>query len=124
MMASCNPSWRVIRISFPTRPCSSIASTSSECSGSSMESNTSFAHRRTSRRSLRGRLQFPVLIVDPSGVFMGFDFHITASGPRLIEINTNAGGALLNIEMRREQQACCEPAAAYLGDEPSAASLE
>jgi hypothetical protein len=29
-------------------------------------------------------------------VFMGYDFHLTAAGPRLIEINTNAGGALLN----------------------------
>ncbi|HLO64812.1 MAG TPA: hypothetical protein VK165_17770 [Azonexus sp.] len=29
-------------------------------------------------------------------VFMGYDFHLTASGPRLIEINTNAGGGLLN----------------------------
>jgi hypothetical protein len=30
------------------------------------------------------------------GVFMGYDFHLTPEGPRLIEINTNAGGALLN----------------------------
>jgi hypothetical protein len=30
------------------------------------------------------------------GVFMGYDFHVTPGGPRLIEINTNAGGALLN----------------------------
>jgi hypothetical protein len=30
------------------------------------------------------------------GVFMGYDFHVTPDGPRLIEINTNAGGALLN----------------------------
>jgi hypothetical protein len=29
-------------------------------------------------------------------VFMGYDFHIGPDGPRLIEINTNAGGALLN----------------------------
>ncbi len=29
-------------------------------------------------------------------VFMGYDFHLTADGPRLIEVNTNAGGALLN----------------------------
>jgi hypothetical protein len=31
-----------------------------------------------------------------TGVFMGYDFHLGAAGPRLIEINTNAGGALLN----------------------------
>ncbi|MFN6961982.1 MAG: hypothetical protein ACK4N6_07030, partial [Rhodocyclaceae bacterium] len=30
-----------------------------------------------------------------SGVFMGYDFHLTPEGPRLIEINTNAGGGLL-----------------------------
>lgn len=30
------------------------------------------------------------------GVFMGYDFHIGVEGPRLIEVNTNAGGALLN----------------------------
>lgn len=29
-------------------------------------------------------------------VFMGYDFHLTPDGPRLIEVNTNAGGALLN----------------------------
>ncbi|MBF0133198.1 MAG: hypothetical protein HQL75_11500 [Magnetococcales bacterium] len=28
-------------------------------------------------------------------VMMGYDFHITPEGPRLIEVNTNAGGALL-----------------------------
>lgn len=27
------------------------------------------------------------------GLFSGFDFHLTPEGPRLIEINTNAGGA-------------------------------
>ncbi|MDP2752730.1 MAG: hypothetical protein Q8O31_09035 [Rhodocyclaceae bacterium] len=29
------------------------------------------------------------------GVFFGYDFHLTPTGPKLIEINTNAGGALL-----------------------------
>ncbi|ABK45753.1 conserved hypothetical protein [Magnetococcus marinus MC-1] len=28
-------------------------------------------------------------------VMMGFDFHLTPQGPRLIEVNTNAGGGLL-----------------------------
>jgi hypothetical protein len=48
------------------------------------------------------------------GVFFGYDFHITPAGPKLIEINTNAGGALLNIELLRAQQACCPPVADYL----------
>ncbi|HUY62521.1 MAG TPA: hypothetical protein VMV50_01885 [Candidatus Paceibacterota bacterium] len=44
----------------------------------------------------------------PQGVFMGFDFHLGANGPRLIEINTNAGGPLLNAVLARAQQACCD----------------
>lgn len=31
-----------------------------------------------------------------AAVFMGYDFHLGPEGPRLIEVNTNAGGALLN----------------------------
>lgn len=31
----------------------------------------------------------------PCGALMGYDFHVSADGPQLIEINTNAGGALL-----------------------------
>ncbi|HXV08252.1 MAG TPA: hypothetical protein VD791_09495 [Burkholderiales bacterium] len=44
----------------------------------------------------------------PRGVFLGYDFHLADDGPRLIEINTNAGGALLNVELGRAQRACCE----------------
>jgi hypothetical protein len=43
----------------------------------------------------------------PLGVCMGFDFHIGALGPRLIEINTNAGGAMFNAALARAQEACC-----------------
>lgn len=43
----------------------------------------------------------------PHGVFMGYDFHVTPSGPKLIEINTNAGGAFLNAVLARSQQICC-----------------
>lgn len=41
------------------------------------------------------------------GVFFGYDFHLTNDGPRLIEINTNAGGALLLLHVAAAQQACC-----------------
>lgn len=44
----------------------------------------------------------------PRGVFLGFDFHLDAEGPKLIEINTNAGGALLNTALARAQEACCQ----------------
>jgi hypothetical protein len=44
------------------------------------------------------------------GVCMGYDFHLDASGPRLIEINTNAGGLLLNGVLARAASACCSEA--------------
>lgn len=48
------------------------------------------------------------------GVFMGYDFHVGRTGPQLIEINTNAGGALLNAVLARAQKACCDEIAALL----------
>jgi hypothetical protein len=45
----------------------------------------------------------------PGGAFMGYDFHLGAAGPRLIEINTNAGGAFLQAAALRAHHACCEP---------------
>jgi hypothetical protein len=39
---------------------------------------------------------------------MGYDFHLSALGPQLIEINTNAGGLLLNAALARAQDACCD----------------
>ncbi len=57
------------------------------------------------------------------GVFMGYDFHLGESGPRLIEVNTNAGGALLNglhtaalCQPERLDWLCCDP--------PSVADVE
>lgn len=43
----------------------------------------------------------------PAGAFMGYDFHLDEGGPKLIEINTNAGGAFLNAMLARAQRACC-----------------
>ncbi len=43
----------------------------------------------------------------PHGVFFGYDFHLTNDGPKLIEVNTNAGGALLLLHVASAQQACC-----------------
>jgi len=47
----------------------------------------------------------------PIGVFMGYDFHLGPDGPKLIEINTNAGGALINAYLLQAQRACCNEAA-------------
>jgi hypothetical protein len=41
------------------------------------------------------------------GVFFGYDFHLRDDAIGLIEINTNAGGAMLNAVMARAHQACC-----------------
>lgn len=43
----------------------------------------------------------------PAGVFMGYDFHLGEDAPRLIEVNTNAGGAFLNAVLARAQLPCC-----------------
>ncbi len=44
------------------------------------------------------------------GVFLGYDFHLGKEGSKLIEINSNAGGALLNVWLARAHSACeaCE----------------
>ena len=43
----------------------------------------------------------------PAGALMGYDFHLDDDGPKLIEVNTNAGGAFLNAVLARAQMACC-----------------
>ena len=43
----------------------------------------------------------------PAGALMGYDFHFDEDGPKLIEVNTNAGGAFLNAVLARAQTACC-----------------
>ncbi|MFZ2991047.1 hypothetical protein, partial [Ideonella sp.] len=45
--------------------------------------------------------------VGPLGVFYGHDFHAHGDQLGLIEVNTNAGGAMLNAVLARAQRACC-----------------
>lgn len=59
-----------------------------------------------------------------AGVFMGYDFHLGADGPRLIEINTNAGGAMLNALLGRAQRACCDDIASLESGPVAVAELE
>lgn len=60
--------------------------------------------RNLYRLSITERYQQQVLPLCPESarfdpghdsVMMGYDYHLTAEGPKLIEINTNAGGSLL-----------------------------
>lgn len=40
------------------------------------------------------------------GGLLGFDFHLGPDGPRLIEVNTNPGGLLLNAMLAKAQRLC------------------
>lgn len=42
----------------------------------------------------------------PLGVFFGYDFHLEGDAIGLIEINTNAGGAMLNAVMAQAHRSC------------------
>lgn len=54
----------------------------------------------------------------PRGVFLGYDFHLGPAGAQLIEINTNAGGGLLNAVLGRAQRACCDEVGAAVAGVP------
>ena len=42
------------------------------------------------------------------GVLMSYDFHVDGNIPKLIEINTNAGGVFLNYELLKVTHGCCD----------------
>ena len=58
------------------------------------------------------------------GVFFGYDFHVARSGMGLIEINTNAGGAMLNALVARAQRACCPPVQSLFPSSGAAGAFE
>jgi len=60
----------------------------------------------------------------PKGVFFGYDFHLTNDGPKLIEVNTNAGGALLLLHVASAQKACCSEVENFVTGRLDAADLE
>ncbi|MDP1534260.1 MAG: hypothetical protein Q8L92_11850, partial [Rubrivivax sp.] len=60
----------------------------------------------------------------PLGVFFGYDFHLSQGRLGLIEVNTNAGGAMLNAVMARAQRACCTAVAGMVPTLGSVASFE
>lgn len=69
----------------------------------------------------------PIARHDPGGarsVFMGYDFHIGPESVGLIEINSNAGGALLNAVLARAQRACCPEVAGLIPTAATALQLE
>ena len=58
------------------------------------------------------------------GVFFGYDFHVTEGSFGLIEINTNAGGAMLNAVLARAQRACCAAVDGHLAPPATADAFE
>ena len=60
----------------------------------------------------------------PLGAFFGYDFHLSEGHLGLIEINTNAGGAMLNAVLSRAQHACCAAVDAMVPTLASVASFE
>jgi hypothetical protein len=60
----------------------------------------------------------------PRGVFFGYDFHLTKDGPKLIEVNTNAGGALLLLLVASAQKACCREVENFVAGRLDVADIE
>ncbi|MBC7438240.1 MAG: hypothetical protein H7332_19470, partial [Bdellovibrionales bacterium] len=60
----------------------------------------------------------------PLGVFYGYDFHVSRGHLGLIEVNTNAGGAMLNALLARAQRACCEATRGMVPTEASVGIFE
>jgi hypothetical protein len=60
----------------------------------------------------------------PHGAFFGYDFHLDRGRLGLIEINTNAGGAMLNAALARAQRACCQAMDAMVPTLASVAAFE
>ena len=60
----------------------------------------------------------------PLGVFFGYDFHLNQGRLGLIEVNTNAGGAMLNAVLARAQRACCAAVGAMVPTLASVAAFE
>lgn len=57
-------------------------------------------------------------------VFFGYDFHLDQGRLGLIEINTNAGGAMLNAVLARAQRSCCEAMDTMVPTRASVATFE
>jgi len=53
------------------------------------------------------------------GAFLGFDFHLSPDGPKLIEINTNAGGGFLAAMLGDAALACCGSAVTQERGDPA-----
>ncbi len=70
--------------------------------------NTALSHPAYIRHMQAAAPEIARLPQACSGGLLGLDFHLGGPMPQLIEINTNPGGFLVNIELARMLQGCCE----------------
>jgi hypothetical protein len=78
-----------------------------------MDRTVRLVHSALSSPAYRQRIggQAPAIAraVHPTaGGILGFDFHLGGTQPQLIEINTNPGGLLINLELARAVTAACD----------------
>jgi hypothetical protein len=78
-----------------------------------MDRTVQLVHRALSSAAYLGRIEqhAPALARLPraaTGGVLGFDFHLGGRDPQLIEINTNPGGLLINLELARALHSCCD----------------
>ncbi len=85
----------------------------------SMDRTVALAHRALTSRAFARQVGplAPRIAVAKHAIaadVLGVDFHLGGDIPRLIEINTNPGGLLLNLELARALTGCCDDASAPL----------
>jgi hypothetical protein len=78
-----------------------------------MDRTTLLVHRALSSptyaRAVREHApQVARLDLGDHGGVLGFDFHLGSDEPQLIEVNTNPGGLLVNLELAKALTACCD----------------
>jgi hypothetical protein len=78
-----------------------------------MDRTTRLIHRALSSAAYRAHVaahapEIARLPRPADGGVLGFDFHLGGPDPQLIEINTNPGGLLVNLELARALTACCD----------------
>lgn len=97
-----------------------------------MDRTVQLVHRALSSPAYRRRIDehapaIALAVQQAAGGILGLDFHLGGTQPQLIEINTNPGGLLINLELARAVTAACdcmaEPLAGLASGEVPLANL-
>lgn len=81
--------------------------------GAAMDRTVQLVHRALSSPAYRQHIDEHAPTIaradhQAAGGILGFDFHLGGMQPQLIEINTNPGGLLINLELARAVTAACD----------------